>query len=150
MPGDPVVPAALAGWNKYLSLHLHSMLQGYKSARELDQGVFPVQVEFFARLRTLAGQKSLTLQLSPGERLEHGLRKLFNYLPHLRPEVFDTSWVEGERLDATGTPWLEVHPAYRVKNGWRLLLNGKDVAYYGGLDNLLQPGDHLDLFPPGR
>lgn len=150
MPGDPVIPAALAGWNKTLSLHLHSMLQGYRSALELDRGDFPLQVEFFARLRNLAGRNSLTLQVAQNERLEHALRKLFNYLPHLRMEIFDLAWVEGERLDATGTPWLEVHPAYRVKNGWRLLLNGRDVAYYGGLASLLQPGDRLDFFPPGR
>ncbi len=150
MPGDPIVPFALAGWNKSLSLHLHMMLQGFRSAQELDRGDFPLQVEFYARLRTLVGRNSLTMHAAQNERLEHALHKLFNYLPHLRQEIFDRSWLESERLDASGTPWLEVHPAYRVKQGWRLLLNGKDVAYYGGLQNQLQPGDRLDIFPPGR
>jgi molybdopterin converting factor small subunit len=150
MPGDAFIPAALAGWNKALSLHLHMMLIGYKSARELDRGDFKVNVAFFARLRKLVGTQNLAITLVHGERLEHALRKLLNYFPHLRQEIFDQTWIEGERLDATGTPWLEVHPAYRVKPGWRLLLNGKDIAYHGGLETKLKPGDQIDFFPPGR
>ena len=43
MPGDPIVPAALAGWNKALSLHLHLMLLGYHAAQALDAGDFPLE-----------------------------------------------------------------------------------------------------------
>lgn len=150
MPGDVHIPAAFAGWNKTLSLHLHMMLIGFQSAQELDRGDFQVNVSFFARLRKLVGRQQLGITLSNGERLEQAMRKLFNYYPHLRREIFDPTWIEGERLDATGTPWLEVHPAYRVKSGWRLLLNGKDTAYHGGLEIRLKTGDQIDFFPPGR
>lgn len=150
MPADPIIPAALAGWNKILSMHLHMMLIGYQSARELDRGDFKVNVSFFARLRNLVGLQQLTMSLVNGERLEHAIKKLFNYLPQLRLEIFDLTWIDGERFDSTGTPWLEVHPAYKVKSGWRLLLNGKDIAYHNGLDAKLKPGDQIDLFPPGR
>lgn len=150
MPGDAFIPAALAGWNKTLSLHLHMMLIGYQSARELDKGDFQVKVSFFARLRKLVGSQHLHVSLTNAEKLEHVIRKLFNYYPHLRSEIFNLTWVEGDRLDATGTPWLEVHPAYQVKPGWRLLLNGRDVAYHGGLETKLKSGDQIDFFPPGR
>ena len=150
MPGDVLVPTALAGWNKTLSMHLHMMLIGYQSAKELDRGDFQVNVSFFARLRKLLGRQHLAITLANGENLGHAMRKLFNYYPHLRKEIFDLAWIEGERVDATGTPWLEVHPAYRVKSGWRLLLNGKDVSYHGGLETQLEPGNQIDFFPPGR
>lgn len=46
LPNDPVVPAALAGWNKYLAMHLHMMLSGYRTAVELDRGDFMVPIHF--------------------------------------------------------------------------------------------------------
>lgn len=150
MPGAAVTPAALAGWNKYLTLHLHMMLLGYQAALELAQGDFELKVSLFGRLRTLLGRKEFNIHLATGDRLGGALRKMLNYFPHLRGAVFDIDWLEGERLDATGTPWLTVEKSYRLKPGWRVLVNGRDISYSGGLDIPLSAGDEMQLFPPGR
>ena len=55
MPGSEVVPRALAGWNKYLSMHMHMMSLGYHAARALDSGEFVLPVTFYGRLRPLLG-----------------------------------------------------------------------------------------------
>jgi molybdopterin converting factor small subunit len=150
LPHDPIVPEALAGWNKYLAMHLHMMLSGYRTAVDLDRGEFTVPVHFFGRLRELLARQRLEMGCSHQQTIAAALRKLFDYYPQLRPEVFDPAWETGERLDATGTPWLTVQKAGRVRPGWRLLRNGREVAYSGGLGQVLQAGDELQFFPPGR
>ncbi|MDX1687225.1 MAG: hypothetical protein R3248_04505 [Candidatus Promineifilaceae bacterium] len=37
----------------------------------------------------------------------------------------------------------------RVRPGWRVLLEGRDVTY-GGLEQTIAPGDSLSICPPGR
>ncbi|NJO00223.1 MAG: hypothetical protein HC875_41950 [Anaerolineales bacterium] len=150
MPGATVIPTALAGWNKLLSLHLHMMLLGYRSALPLDSGDFRVKVSIFGKMRTLMGGPELSLTLSGGGTMALALRKLFNYFPQARAEIFDLHWLGGERDDATGTPWFTVEKAYRVKPMWRVLLNGRDLSYVGGPDIVVSPGDEISIFPPGR
>jgi molybdopterin converting factor small subunit len=150
MPGALIVPGALAAWNKVLSLHLHMMLLGYRSAVELDRGDFDSKVALFGRMRTFLGQDEFTLRLSNGETIETGLRKIFNYYPQVRDKVFDIVWQTGERIDALGTPWMTVDKGYRIKNGWRLLVNGNDISYGQGLETPILPGDKIQIFPPGR
>lgn len=150
MPGDARVPAALAGWNKLLSLHLHMMLQGYQSARAWDSGDFPVTVLLFGKMRTLTRRQEQIMQLTDGETMAQVLRKFFNYYPQTRPEVFDVTWQDGERLDESGTPWLTVTPQHQLKHGWRVLRNGRHLAYTGGLTQPVSPNDAISIFPPGR
>jgi len=150
MPGDPIVPAALAGWNKALSLHLHLMLMGYNAARVLDAGDFPLQALFFGKLRTDIGRYEVIVHLNEGDRVRHALEKIFNYFPDARRDVFELEWKAGERLDANGTPWMTTEPVYRIKPMWRVLLNGKDISYAGGTELEVAPGDELHIFPPGR
>jgi len=150
MPGAPVVPQALAGWNKVLTLHLHMMLTGYQTARALDSGDFSLKVSLFGRMRAVTGRRELMLRLSKGARVETALQKFFNYFPQAREEVFKTNWLDGFRLDATGTPWLTTERVYQVKPGWRVLLNGRDLAYLGGPRIPVSPRDELSIFPPGR
>jgi hypothetical protein len=150
MPGHPVVPAALAGWNKLLSLHLHMMLLGYQSARAWDEGEVPLTVTLYGKMRHLTQATRREMHLAPGEQVIHALRKFFNYYPQTRAEVFATGWQEGERLDETGKPWLTVSPTYQFKTGWRLLLDGRDLSYHGGLAHPIEPGQTLSIFPPGR
>lgn len=149
-PANPHTPMALAGWNKMLSLHLHMMLLGYQAARHWDQGEFPLKLSLFGRMRRLARQPILQMGVDEGTRVETVLKKFFNYYPQARPEVCDIDWLEGERVDEQGRPWLTVEKSYRVKPGWRLLLNGRDLAYHGGLEREVQPGDDVSIFPPGR
>jgi len=150
MPGDPRIPAALAGWNKMLSMHLHMMLIGYRVARTLDSGDFAVKVSLFGRMRDVTGRQELTLHLPDGAHAETALRKFFNYFPQARPEVFEVNWEGGERLDASGTPWFVAKKVYKIKPMWRVLLNGKDLSYIGGPEVPITPGDEISVFPPGR
>lgn len=150
MPDSPVVPAALAGWNKMLSLHLQMMLSGYRVARELDSGDFGLKVSLFGRMRTVTGRPALTVRLAQGSPVETALRKFFNYFPQARAEAFDVDWLGGERTDPTGTPWLTVEKTFRLKPGWRVLVNGRELAYGAGLETRMAAGDELSIFPPGR
>lgn len=150
MPGAAVVPLALAGWNKVLSMHLHMMSLGYHAARALDQGDFSLDVGLFGRMRTVTGRQKLTIRLPERARMETALRKFFNYFPQARAEVFDINWHGDERLDATGTPWFTAEKVYQVKPMWRVLLNGKDLSYIGGPQVSVSEGDSISIFPPGR
>jgi len=150
MPGAAVVPAALAGWNKVLSLHLHMMLIGYHSALALDTGDFPVKVSLFGRMRTVTGRQNLRLHLPVGAGMTVALRKLFDYFPQARSEVFEVQWQGGERVDTTGRPWFTTEKVYKIKPMWRVLLNGKDVSYLGGPQVAVSQGDEISVFPPGR
>ena len=150
MPAAAVVPAALAGWNKYLSLHLHMMLMGYQVAVELDRGDFTIPISLFGRLRDLFHCTQFTAGVLPAEKTGSLLRRVFNYYPQTRSAVFDLDWQESERLDSAGTPWLVVEKTYRVRSGWRVLVNGREIDYSGGLEITLQPGDKMQIFPPGR
>lgn len=150
MPGDPAIPLALSGWNKLLSTHLHMMQMGYQAAIAVDEGDFSVPVVFFGKLRTLTGRQEMTMKLAHGATMEEALRKLFNYYPEARREVFDLVWESGEQVDHTGTPWFVPEPAYTLKPMWRVLNSGKDVEYLAGLETPVQPGDEIHVFPPGR
>lgn len=150
MPAHPRVPAALAGWNKVLTLHLHLMLQGYQSARQWDEGDRSVTISLFGRLRPLAGWETRPMHLGRNGDVQQVLAKFFNYYPHLRREVFCQEWQPGERVDEKGKPWLTVSPVYRVKSGWRVLKNGRDIAYLDGLATPLNGNESVSLFPPGR
>ncbi len=150
MPGAAVVPAALAGWNKVLTMHLHMMLLGYRAARALDSGDFVVTVSMFGRLRDVTGKRQMMMHLPDGARMSTALQKFFNYFPQARTEVFNLSWKGGERLDASGTPWFVAEKVYQVKPMWRVLLNGKDISYIGGPEITVSPRDEISIFPPGR
>lgn len=150
MPTRPQVPAALAGWNKALTLHLHLMLQGYQVARNWDSGEQTVTVALFGKLRPLTGQESRPMRLGRNSDVQQVLTKFFDYYPHLRGEVFDREWQQGERVDEKGKPWMTVNPLYRVKHGWRVLRNGRDTTYLDGLVTPVTDGDTISLFPPGR
>lgn len=150
MPGNPIIPAALAGWNKILSLHLHLMLQGYQSARAWDSGDFPVALSFYGRVRNYTKQETMTMHLPDGSQIDTLLARFFNYFPLARADVFDIEWQDKERLDERGTPWMVVEKSYRVRKGWRVLVNGRDIAYSSGLNQSIQPGDTVSIFPPGR
>ena len=150
MAGDPIVPTALAGWNKVMTMHLHMMQLGYQVAVDLHSGDLAVPVNLYGKMRTLTGRHALTIHLREGAAMSSALRKFFNYFPATRQEVFDIAWADGERMDATGTPWFEARPVYRVKPMWRVLLNGKDLSYIGGPDVPVHVGDEISVFPPGR
>jgi molybdopterin converting factor small subunit len=151
MPGALVVPSALSGWNKYLSMHLHMMLIGYQSAVELDQGEIALSVSLFGRIRTLLGCSQFSVHLHQGAQVRDALHKMLNYYPEAREEMFDIEWLQGERLDSTNTPWMTLEKAYVLKPaGWRVHVNGRGIEFSEGLDVGLSPSDVISIFPPTR
>jgi molybdopterin converting factor small subunit len=145
---DPATAArAVAGWNKLLLMHLDLMLYGATVARALDTGGVAVPVRFFGRVRDQAGTHGLTVHLAPEETLAALLRKLFHYLPAVRVDALERRWVDASR---PGHTWMEVAPLATARRGWRVLLNGRDATFAGGLAVPVHPGDRVDLFPPGR
>lgn len=150
MPGNPVVPAALASWNKLLSLHLHLMLLGYQTARAWDEGAVPIELSFFGRVRNYTRREKMMIYLPKDSRVETLLVRFFNYFPQMRPDVFDIEWLGQDRLDENGRPWLITEKTYRVRRGWRVLLNGRDISFEDGLEAVIKEGDKINIFPPGR
>ena len=150
MPDDTRSVAALAGWNKVLSLHLHLMLAGYETGQEWDQGEIAVGITLFGRMRALIGRSQAEMHLSPGSSLEAAMRKFFHYYPQARAEALDPVWEAGERVDALGVPWMTVDRAFRPRSGWRVLINGRDSAYLPAGGRVLKDGDTVQIFPPGR
>lgn len=150
MGGDPVVAPALAGWNKLLTLHLHLMLLGYQVAREWDDGDFPLPLQLFGKMRNLAPAPTLQMAVPSSSTLNLVMNRFFNYFPQTRSMVCDVTWTEQERDDSAGRPWLTVRPSYQVRPDWRILVNGRNARYEGGLQTAVKPGDTISIFPPGR
>lgn len=147
LPGETIGPA-MAGWNKYLSVQLQMMLLGYEVARELERGEFAVSIALYGRLREMAGQATLPVRAAAGDTLEDVLRRFFNYSPQVRAETLQPVWHSHEKEDAA---WIEVYQAYTPRpGGWRILLNGRNVAFDNGFATLISSGDTISVFPPGR
>ncbi|MFO3796857.1 MAG: protoglobin domain-containing protein [Anaerolineales bacterium] len=139
---------ASAAWSKYLSVQLDMMLLGYQVAKEVEQGDFPVHVQVFGRLRPLIGRDDFQVYVGRSNTVAEALRKFFNYFPQARQEALQPIWRSQEKKDSL---WVEVYPSYIPRPAWRVLLNGRDLAYAGGFhQNTLKESDVLALFPPGR
>lgn len=139
---------ASAAWSKYLSVQLDMMLLGYQVAREAEHGDALVHVQVFGRLRPILGRDSFELYVDRGSPVAEALRKFFNYFPNARHEALQPVWRSQEKKDSL---WVEVYPAYVPRPAWRVLLNGRDLAYVGGFSRThLKNEDVLALFPPGR
>ena len=142
-----VIASAMAGWNKYLMVQLHLMLMGYQAAIELGQGDLPIKIALFARIRTMLDASDATVQVNEGATVQGVLRKFFNYFPPIRNDALERVWMSEDERESL---WLEVVPVYKLKRGWRVLLNGRNVEYGGGLDQRVGAGDTVSIFPPGR
>jgi molybdopterin converting factor small subunit len=147
LPGDVVAPA-MAGWNKYLSVQLQLMLLGYDVARDFDKGDTAIPISLFGRMRSVIGKRELTAYTKDGNTVEDILRKFFNYYPRARTEALQPVWHSHEKQDSS---WIEVYPTYTPRpGGWRVLLNGRDLAYSGGFMTEVHDQDIISIFPPGR
>lgn len=146
LPAD-VTAAALGAWSRYFAVQLDLMLLGYHAASALGQGEHSIRCTAYGRLRGLWREPSVRVATQAGDRLSDALRKLFSAYPEVRQEVLDRVWEE-HAPGMTQTP--VVVPAYLPRPGWRLLLNGRDARYDGGLQQQLRDGDEVSLFPPGR
>ena len=116
-----VIASGMAGWTKYLSVQLHLMLMGYQAAQTFDRGVYPVDISLFGRLRPLVGRAEILTQAEPGANVSTILHKFFNYYPETRQEALVREWRSAEKPDSR---WVDVHPAFVLRPGWRILLMG--------------------------
>jgi molybdopterin converting factor small subunit len=147
LPGEVVAPA-LGGWNKYLSVQLQLMLLGYQVARDFDKGDLAIPISLFGRLRSIIGRRELTAYSKVGNPVEDVLRKFFNYYPEARSEALQPIWNAHEKQDSS---WIEVYSTYSPRSGgWRVLLNGRDLAYTEGFQTAVKANDRISIFPPGR
>ena len=142
-----VVSKAMMGWNKYLSVQLNQMELGNKVALALDEGKFRVPVLVYGLLRPKMSRRETAVAVHPGATVEDVMRKFFNYHPVARREALEVVWEGHQKPDSL---WMEVVPTYRLKQGWRLLVNGREMEYLRGVDTPVGPDDRLELFPPGR
>jgi molybdopterin converting factor small subunit len=146
LPAD-VTARALGAWSRYLSVQLDLLLSGYRAASAITEGEATIRCTAYGRLRHLWREPSVHVATASGDTLADVLRKLFGAYPEVRAEVLDRVWEEREPEKALGPV---VVPAYAPRQGWRLLLNGKDARYNGGLQQPVAHGDMVSLFPPGR
>ena len=146
LPAD-VLAGAMAAWSKYLAAQLHQMLFGYRVALDLRDGPVAIPCSVFGRLRPLVGQPTVEIHAERGANVAAVLSKFFNYYPQARAEALDRVWRSTEK---DSDLWVEVTPAYTPREGWRVLLNGRDVKYAQGFEAPVQDGDTISLFPPGR
>jgi molybdopterin converting factor small subunit len=142
-----VMGPALAAWNRFLGVQLHTMLSGYHAAAALRSSPLDVRCTAYGRLRPLLSGRSVDLGMMPESAVRDALRILFRAHPAVRAEVLDAVWDERPIADSSQA---QVTPVYVPRPGWRVLLNGRDVRYDGGLDARLAPGDQVAIFPPGR
>jgi molybdopterin converting factor small subunit len=146
MPGEVIAPA-MSAWSRYLSVQLHLLQLGYQAALRLTEGPLAVRCAAYGRLRSYFGGRVVAVAASPGEQVRDVLRTLFNAYPEVRAEILDRVWDGGGLPD--GRP-EQVVPTYVPRAGWRVLLNGRDLRYAGGLQVPVAAGDEVALFPPGR
>ena len=144
-----MVARALAGWAKYLSVQLNQMTMGYRAARAVDTGAIPVQLSVFGRLRPLLGRNEMTVRAGEVALVSDILRKFFDYAPQTRSEALDRVWHE-TLPSKPDSVWPEIVPVYLPKNNWRLMLNGRELRYNGGVSVPVCANDQVALFPPGR
>jgi molybdopterin converting factor small subunit len=142
-----VVSPAMAGWSKYLSVQLNQMNLGYQVARDFSTGDFPIHFSVFGRLRNLIDCNEFDIQARHESAVADLLRKFFNYYPQVRNEALDRSWESEEKSNSL---WTEVVPIYTPRRGWRVLLNGQDLAYSNGFQATVNVKDEIAIFPPGR
>lgn len=147
LPGEKIAPA-MAGWNKYLSVQLHLMELGYEAARLIDEGKFSVQVRVYGVLRPKLPARLRPVWVYPQDTVETVLRKFFSYYPEARREVLEVVWEAEDKPDSL---WMDVVPVYVPRTGWRILLNGREIAYLEhGVGTPVTEGDVVEIFPPGR
>ncbi len=142
---------AIGGWNKYLMLQNYQMLAGYNVATALDEGPITVTAKLYGKLQAIAGLEEQTIHAHNDDTLADVLRKFFNYHPALREEFFEVKWRTPED-DVEATWATDFEKVYTPRQGpyWRILLNGKEIRYHGGLEQPIHHGDMIAFFPPGR
>ncbi|MFN8497907.1 MAG: protoglobin domain-containing protein [Anaerolineae bacterium] len=145
--GANVIAEAMDAWSRYLSVQSNQMAFGYRVAQALEKGPLDIPCTVYGRLRPLLGVQEIHVHAEPGAPVSDLLTKFFNYFPQVRDEALERVWQSSEEGPSL---WTKVETRYAPRSGWRVLLNGRDVRYSGGLTLPVGEGDTLAIFPPGR
>lgn len=86
------------------------------------------------------GKEQQNVHFRQGESVESVLAKLLNDALELRDIMFEARWEAHDSQDAL---WMSVRRHYHLQAGWRVQLNGKNLAFHGGFAQALQAGDAL-------
>ena len=88
-----------------------------------------MQVNVYATLRPIVGQKTVTVELSPGMTVRQLVLQLVEQIPGLKAELLDEA--------------LNFH------SHMKLFVNGREVVYLPDqFETVLQTADKIDIFPP--
>ncbi len=87
-----------------------------------------MQVKLYASLRVAAGTKQLDVPVQPGVTIRDVLVELTQRYPVLESHIWKSP---GE---------LSEHA--------HVFINGENIRQKSGLDTVLKPDDHVDIFPP--
>jgi len=87
-----------------------------------------MQVKLYASLRVAAGIKMLDLEVVPNSTIRDILREVTKQYPVLAKFI----WKEPGDLS----------------EGAHVFVNSENIHHLAGLDTVLKPEDHVDIFPP--
>jgi molybdopterin converting factor small subunit len=111
------------------------------------EGEHSTVIKAYAMVRHNWGQDTLTVHFRQGDTVADVLRKTLDFSPKLRDVMFDPTW---EEVEDDRDSWMRLKKHYRLREGWRVQLNGKNLTFNGGFDQVIQPDDQITLFSPGR
>ncbi|MFN8471455.1 MAG: protoglobin domain-containing protein [Anaerolineae bacterium] len=142
-----IIAEAMDAWSRYLTVQSNQMALGYRVAQAMEKGPIDVPCTVYGRLRPLLGVQEIHVHSEPGAPVGELLGKFFNYFPQAREEALERVWQASEDSPSL---WTKVETHYTARSGWRVLLNGRDLRYNGGLTAPVADGNTLAIFPPGR
>jgi molybdopterin synthase sulfur carrier subunit len=95
----------------------------------LLEGMVEMNVNFYATLRAIVGQKTIQVDMPPGATARQLIDLVVTDYPDLRPEL----------LDENG----DFH------NHMKMFVNGREVVYLEEeFRHIMKPTDKVDIFPP--
>ncbi len=87
-----------------------------------------MQVKLYASLRVAAGTKMMDVDIGPGATIKDILVEVTRRFPILNKFV----WTDTGELSELA----------------HVFVNGENIRHLAGLETLLKPEDHVDIFPP--
>jgi sulfur-carrier protein len=87
-----------------------------------------MQVKLYASLRQAAGAKMMDVDVQPDSTIQEVLLEVTRRYPVLEKNIWNA---QGELTEF-------VH----------VFINGENIRHLAGLETVLKPEDHVDIFPP--
>lgn len=88
-----------------------------------------MNVNFYATLRAIVGQKTIAVDLQPGSSAQQLVESVIEQYPDLRDELVDENNIFHSHM--------------------KMFINGREVVYLENkFDCVMQSSDKVDIFPP--